>query len=100
MNEVGSNGLEIDEDIVKLLQNEEATGHALTTWDSITLRGRGTDHLEEVLGDAHVILLVAFLTDDSVYNGLEDVFLGEDTLHILNESISFLDISILQVVND
>ena len=54
--EVGTDGLQVDQHIVELLQDEEAGGHALTTGNGVTLGRRGTDHLEEVLGNAHVIL--------------------------------------------
>ena len=54
--EVGTDGLQVDQHIVELLQDEEAGGHALTTGNGVTLGRRGTDHLEEVLGNAHVVL--------------------------------------------
>ena len=100
VDKVGSDRLKVDQNIVELLQNEETTGHALTTWDCITLRGACADHLEKVLGDAHVIFLVTLLANHSMYDSLEDVLLGQDTLHVLNELVSLVDIIILQVVDD
>jgi hypothetical protein len=38
VDEVWSNGLQVDENIIELLQNEEATGHALSTRNSVTFR--------------------------------------------------------------
>ena len=84
MDEVGSDGLQVDEHIIELLQDEEATGHALTTWNSITLGWGSANHLEEVLSNAHVILLVALLADHSMDDSLEDVLLGENALHVFD----------------
>ena len=39
VDEVGSDGFEIDKDIIELFQNEEAACHALTTWNRIALGG-------------------------------------------------------------
>ena len=38
IDEVWSDGFQIYEYIIELLQDEKALCHALTTWDSITLR--------------------------------------------------------------
>jgi hypothetical protein len=37
VDEVWSDRSEIDQDIIELLKNEEALGHALSTWDCIAL---------------------------------------------------------------
>ena len=100
MDEVWANGLQVNEHIVELLQDEEAAGHALTSWNRIALRWRSTDHLEEVLSDAHVIFLITRLADDCMHNGLENVLLGKHTLHILDKLVGLIDLIILQVVND
>ena len=68
----------------KMLQNEEATGHALTTWNGIALRWGSANHLEEVLSNAHVIFLVALLADHGMNDSLEDVFLGENAFHVFD----------------
>ena len=39
INEVRSDRFEINKDIIELFQNEEATCHALSTWDRIALGG-------------------------------------------------------------
>ena len=100
MDKVGSDRLKVDQNIIKLLQNEETTGHALATWDRITLRGTCANHLEKVLGDPHVIFLVTLLTNYSMNDSLKDVFLGQDTLHVLYELVCLVDIIVLQVVDD
>ena len=56
--------------------------------------------MEEVLSDAHVILLIARLADNCVHNSLENVLLGKHTLHVLDELVGLIDLIILQVVND
>ena len=76
VDKVWSDRLKIDKDIIELFQNEEAACHALTTWDCIALRGARAYHLEEVLGDAHVVFLLALLTDQSVNYSLQDVLFG------------------------
>ena len=38
VDEVWSDGFQVYEHIIKLLENEEALGHALTSWDGIALR--------------------------------------------------------------
>ena len=58
VDEVRPDGLEIDKHVVELLEDEESTSHTLSAGDGVALRGRSTDHLEEVLSDAHVVLLV------------------------------------------
>ena len=74
----------MDEHIVELLENEEAGSHALAPWDDITFRGRRTNHLEEVLSDTQVVLLVSLLADHGMHNCFEDVFFGQDALHVLD----------------
>ena len=66
IDEVRTDTLQVDKHIIELLENEKARGHALTTWDSVAFGWRSTDHLEEVLSNAHVVLLVGILTDDSM----------------------------------
>jgi hypothetical protein len=47
-----------------LLQNEEATGHALSARNCIALTRRGTNHLKKVLAYAHVVFVFCVLSDD------------------------------------
>jgi hypothetical protein len=96
---VGSNTLEINKHIIKLLQNEEATSHALSAWNCVALAGTSTHHLEKVLADAHVVFVVCVLTNDRVHNCLEDVLLGKNTVHVLDKLEGFVHLVILQVVN-
>ena len=100
MDEVGSDGLQVDEHIVELLQDEEATGHALTTWDGITLRWGSANHLEEVLSDSEVVLLVLFFSDQAMDDGLEDVFFWENTLHVFDKLVGLVHFFVLEVVDD
>jgi hypothetical protein len=58
IDEVGLYGLQINQYIVKLLQNEEALSHALSAWNGVTLRRRSTHHLEEVLCNTKMLLLL------------------------------------------
>jgi hypothetical protein len=37
--EVGLNGTKVNQSIIKLLQNDEALGHALSSWDGVALGG-------------------------------------------------------------
>ena len=48
--------VEVNQDIVELLQKEEATGHALTAWDSIAFCCGCSYELEELLGCFEVLL--------------------------------------------
>jgi len=47
-----------------------------------------------------VILLIGVLADDGVDNSLENVFLWKDTFHVFDEVVSFVDLVVLQVVDD
>ena len=76
----------MDEHIVELLENEEAGSHALAPWEGIAFRGRRTDHLEEVLSDPQVVLLITLLADHCVHDCFEDVFLGQNALHVLSKA--------------
>ena len=100
VDEVRANRLQINKHIVELLKDEEAGSHALTTWDGIALRRRGTDHLKEVLGDSHVVFLVALLADNCVHDGLDDVLLGKHALHILDQCVSLVHLVVLEVVDN
>lgn len=84
IDEIWSDRFQVDKYIVELFQNEEALSHALTAGNGIAFGGRGADHLEEVLRDTKVILLLRVLSDDCVYDSLQDVFFGNDALHVLN----------------
>ena len=75
-------------------------GHALSSWNSVALGWGGTNHLEEVLSDSEMVLLLLVLSNDGVNNGLQDVFLGHDTFHIFNEIIRFSSLIIFQIVNN
>jgi len=85
---------------VELLQNEEATGHAHAPRDSVSLGGRGTYHLEEILGDAEVLLRVLLLAEEGVYNRLEDVLFGDDAVHVFNQLVSFINFLVFQMIDD
>ena len=47
-----------------------------------------------------MFLLLILLTDHSVHNSFEDVFFGDDTVHVLDELISFVYAVVLEVVDD
>lgn len=98
--EVTLDGLEIDKDIVKLLENEEATGHALSSRDGVTLSGGGSHQLVQFLSNIEVVLRLFLHSDDCMNHSLDDVFLGDDWFHIFDQFICFLDIVILQMVDD
>ena len=46
-----------------------------------------------------MILLVGLLANNSVDDGLQDVFLGQNALHVLNELVSLVDLVVLEVVD-
>ena len=46
-----------------------------------------------------MIFLVALLTNHCVYYSLQDVFLREHTLHILDKLVSFVDFVVLEIVD-
>jgi hypothetical protein len=51
------------------------------------------------LRDADVILVVCVISDNGVNNGLENVLLRNDTVHVLYEIIGFVDFVVLEVVD-
>ena len=100
IDEVWPNGLEVHEHIIELLEDEEALSHALSTWDGVTLTWGGAHHLEEVLSDSQVLLLLRVLPDHGMDHSLEDVLLGHYALHVLNQVVSVVDLIVLQIVDD
>lgn len=72
----------------------------MSSGDGVALTWGGTDHLEEVLGNSQMVLLLCALADDSVYYGLEDVLFGEDTLHVFDQLVGLIDFVVVEVVND
>jgi hypothetical protein len=74
--------------------------HALPAWNGITLRRRGTYHLEEVLSDSEVLFLLGVLSNNSMNHSLKDVFLWYNTFHVFNEVISIISLIILKIVDD
>ena len=80
--------------------------HAVARWqhartgDCVALGGRRTDHLEEVLSDTKVILLLSILADDGVNDCLEDILFWHDALHIFNEVVCLSGLIVLQVIYD
>lgn len=55
--EVRLDGVEVEEDVIKLLEQEEAGGHALAAGDGVTLGGTAAHQLEVLLGDLQVFPL-------------------------------------------
>jgi hypothetical protein len=100
VDEVGSDGLEVDKHVVELLQDEEARCHALTSGDGVALGGTGAHHLEKVLTDSHVLLRFGVLANHSVHNSLQDVLLGQDAVHVLDQVEGLLDLFVFEVVDD
>ena len=47
-----------------------------------------------------ILLLLTLLPDHSMNDRLQDVFLWQDALHVLDQSIGLIDFIILQIVND
>jgi len=47
-----------------------------------------------------MLFLSSVLSDDRMNNSLEDVLLGNNTLHILDQIVSLIRLVILQVVNN
>lgn len=70
INEIRSDTLEVNEDIIKLFQDKECRSHALAPWNCIALRWRSTYHLEEILRNAHMIFLLGLLTYNRVHDSL------------------------------
>ena len=55
--------------------------------------------MEVVLGDAHVLLRLGVLSNDGVHYGLQDVLLGQDAVHVLDQLVGLVDLIGLEVVN-
>ena len=100
VDEVWSNRFKIHQYIIELLKNEEALGHALSSWNGITLRWRSSHHLEKVLGNSQMLFLLWVLTDNSMDDSLQDIFLWDNTLHIFNKIVSIGSLIILEIINN
>lgn len=82
-----------------MLEDEEALSHALPSWNGITLRWRGSNHLEEVLGNSKMLFLFRVLTNNGMDDSFEDVFLWNNALHVFNEIIGISSLIVFQVVD-
>lgn len=72
----------------------------MSSGNGITFRWGSSDHLEEVLGDSEMLLLLVVLSDNCVDHGLEDILLWYHTFHVLDKVVSVSDLVILEVVDD
>lgn len=68
--EVRLDGVEVEEDIIKLLEQEEAGGHTLAAGDGVTLGGTPAHQLEVLLGNLQVLPLEH--STESVTNTMTD----------------------------
>ena len=55
--EIRLDGVEVEEHVIELLEEEEAGGHALPAGDGVTLRGTAAHQLEILLCDLQVLPL-------------------------------------------
>ena len=47
-----------------------------------------------------MVFLVTLLTNNSVHDGLEDVFFWENTLHVFDKLVGLVHFFVLEVIND
>ena len=47
-----------------------------------------------------MILLIALLSDNGVSDSLQNVFFGEDAFHILDKSISLVDLVVFKIIDN
>mmetsp|Transcript_70 Transcript_70/g.224 ORF Transcript_70/g.224 Transcript_70/m.224 type:complete len:639 (+) Transcript_70:161-2077(+) len=98
--EVGLDGLQIDEDVVKLAEDKEAGCHALAPGDGVALRGGGPHELEVLLRHLEVLPRVEGLPHGEVDDSLEDVLLRGGGLHVLHQVVRLLHLAVVHVVDD
>ena len=67
--------VQVEEDVVELLQEEEAGGHALPPRDRVALRGGAPDQLEILLGNLQVLSGAVLLPHRGVDHPFQDVLL-------------------------
>jgi len=70
IDEIWSNGFKIYQHIIELFQDKEALSHALSSWNSIALRWRGSYHLEKVLSNSQMFFLFRVLVNNGMDNSL------------------------------
>lgn len=95
IDEVWPDRFKINQNIIKLLKNKEALGHALSSWNSVALGWRGTNHLEEVLGNSQMFFLLSVLSNNCVNNCFKDIFFWHNTFHVLNQVIGIIGLIVL-----
>lgn len=100
INEIWSNRLKIDQGIIKLFQNKETLGHALSSWNSITLWRRSTNHLKEILCNSQMFFLIWILANYCVYNSFKNIFLWNNTFHIFYQVICIISLVIFEIENN
>ena len=84
INKIWLDRSQVYQHIIKLLQNIETLSHALSSWNSISLRRRSSHHLEEVLCNSQMLLLPFLLSYHQMYDGFQNVFFRYNTLHIFD----------------
>lgn len=69
------NRVEVHEHLIKLSEEEEAGGHALSSGDGVAFLSRGADYLEELMGKFEVSSVFEFLVlpSDSMDYAFNDV---------------------------
>mmetsp|Transcript_38089 Transcript_38089/g.84857 ORF Transcript_38089/g.84857 Transcript_38089/m.84857 type:complete len:522 (-) Transcript_38089:342-1907(-) len=97
--EVALDGLQEDQHVVKLLEQEEARGHALAAGDGVALAGTGAHQLEVLLGSLLVLLAVVQLSNAGVDHSLEYVLLRRGGLQVLDQVERLTHLGVPQVVD-
>ncbi len=82
--EIALDAVKINHDIIKLLQEEEATRHALSSGNSVALSRRGADKLEELLCSFEMFFWIFFLPVHQIWNRLDNILSGVSGLEIFN----------------
>jgi hypothetical protein len=67
--------VEVDVEVLKLLQQKEAAGHALPARDSVTLTSASTHQLEVLLCHLKVLSAAHHLPNVCIHYSLQDVLL-------------------------
>jgi hypothetical protein len=81
-------------------QRERGERQREQTWDGVAFVSRGSNKLKALLGNFKMLSTVSGLTKTGVNHTLEDVFLWGGRFNVFDQLMSFIDVLMLEVVDD
>jgi len=98
--EIAFDAVEIDQNIVKLFEQEEATCHTLSSRYSVALGRWSANELEQLLSCFQMFLRILFMAVHQIRNSFNDIFSRVSWLKIFDQIESLLYCIVFEVINN